>query len=49
VKIVKTAAEDMRGLWRMRKKFWRGEGVVPAPVADRAQPTPAQQHDPILK
>ncbi len=26
VKIVKTALEDLKGLWRVRKEFWRGEG-----------------------
>ena len=49
VKIVKTAAEDMRGLWRMRTKFWRGEGVLPTPVADRVVAPVAREHDPILK
>lgn len=28
VKIVKTAMEDIRGLWRMRKKFWNGAGRI---------------------
>ncbi len=28
VKIAKTVAEDLRGLWRMRRTFWLGEGRV---------------------
>lgn len=36
VKIVKTALEDMKGLWRMRKQFWRGEGVLPVPASTDA-------------
>jgi glycosyltransferase involved in cell wall biosynthesis len=38
VHIPSTVAGDLRGLWRLRRSFWRGEGVldptaIPAPVA----------------
>ncbi|MBN9389953.1 MAG: glycosyltransferase family 2 protein [Chloroflexi bacterium] len=28
VHIVKTATEDIKGLWRLRKSFWRGQGRI---------------------
>lgn len=31
VKIVKTAMEDLQGLWRVRRAFWRGQGRLPEP------------------
>jgi glycosyltransferase involved in cell wall biosynthesis len=31
VHIPSTIAEDLAGLWRMRRAFWRGRGRVPAP------------------
>jgi glycosyltransferase involved in cell wall biosynthesis len=44
VKIVKTAMEDIRGLWRVRKTFWKGEGNLgPKPI------TPPQDQDALEK
>ena len=34
VALVPTIADDLRGLWRVRRAYWRGEGRVP--VAERA-------------
>jgi glycosyltransferase involved in cell wall biosynthesis len=33
VDIPATIADDLRGLWRMRRAFWRGEGTAPETVA----------------
>ncbi|MGZ4280769.1 MAG: dolichyl-phosphate beta-glucosyltransferase [Gaiellaceae bacterium] len=30
VDLVPTIADDLRGLWRVRRSYWRGEGRVPA-------------------
>lgn len=50
VALVPTIAEDLAGLWRVRRAFWHGredslgDGLQPVPVAaspgDRAQPVP---------
>ena len=47
VKIAKTAMEDIRGLWRMRKKFWRGEAILPVETTDAKEPV--EQAAPVLK
>jgi glycosyltransferase involved in cell wall biosynthesis len=31
VDLVKTATADLRGLWRMRRRFWRGDGFMRRP------------------
>ncbi len=49
VKIVKTAMEDIRGLWRMRRKFWRGEGILAVEPADATTPATTKEPNPILK
>jgi hypothetical protein len=28
VDLVSTIADDLKGLWRMRRSFWRGEGAA---------------------
>jgi putative flippase GtrA len=44
VDVVRTATADLRGLWRMRRRFWRGEGLIgPAPPAGRAPTVPLSQ------
>jgi putative flippase GtrA len=40
VDVIRTAAGDLRGLWRMRLTFWRGGGVVRRPGSGRAAPPP---------
>ncbi len=48
VRIVKTAMEDIRGLWRVRKTLWRGGGLLPArPIALSANY--AEDKEPALK
>jgi glycosyltransferase involved in cell wall biosynthesis len=32
VDIASTIAGDLRGLWRVRREFWRGDGRAPAPI-----------------
>ncbi|MDB5080280.1 MAG: hypothetical protein JWP00_2204 [Chloroflexi bacterium] len=32
VNIIKTALEDVKGLWRVRKEFWRGKGRIAGPI-----------------
>ncbi len=48
VKIVKTAAEDIRGLWRIRKLFLRGGGLLPAQTEPAITSQP-KESDPVLK
>jgi glycosyltransferase involved in cell wall biosynthesis len=36
VHIVKTALEDIKGLWRLRKSFWRGQGRITQPSTEPA-------------
>ncbi len=31
VAILRTALDDLKGVWRMRRRFWRGEGIVGVP------------------
>jgi glycosyltransferase involved in cell wall biosynthesis len=33
VELMSTMAEDLRGLWRVRRSFWRGEGAALEPAA----------------
>jgi len=49
VKIVKTAMEDVRGLWRVRKLFWRGGGLLPAPSSPLKSSSETKEHEPALK
>jgi putative flippase GtrA len=43
VDVVRTAAADLRGLWRMRLTFWRGGGRLGRPVVDRLPSPPLAQ------
>ncbi len=45
VHIRKTVMEDLKGLWRMRRQFWRGEGRIQA-VAPEAQTVAAGSKSP---
>jgi glycosyltransferase involved in cell wall biosynthesis len=50
VKIVKTVMEDIRGLWRVRKIFWRREGYFPAQASSAVTSnTQSESHTPVLK
>jgi len=40
VDVIRTAADDLRGLWRMRLTFWRGGGVVRRPGSGRVTSSP---------
>ncbi len=47
VKIVKTAAEDIRGLSRMRRLFWRGGGLI-QPSASVLSPAPGVEQEGVV-
>ena len=38
VNVVSTATGDLRGMWRMFRRFARGEGSLPIPLRDRGAP-----------
>ncbi len=43
VEVVRTAAADLRGLWRMRLMFWRGGGRLRRPAEARVPSPPLSQ------